>query len=109
MADVAEVTHVDAQGRVHAQLVFGVDRDPGVVMDGFERVKTGALKHNPMPVLYGPGPDDKRCRDCVHCHAGHSRRWFKCDLREFSNSTRTDHRATWPTCGKFEQDPSGRA
>lgn len=81
--------------------VFGEDRDPGVVADLFPRLKSGALASNPMLVMYGEGPPDRRCRDCDRF------RWYgrygKCDRRENSNSTRTDHRATWPTCGKFTQ------
>ena len=85
------------------QLAFGSFRDIGVVESRFERTKSGALKHNPMPVVYGPGPADKRCRDCAHLLVfEQSKRWFKCELRRVSGSTVTDHRALWPTCGRFE-------
>jgi hypothetical protein len=84
----------------------GTTRDIGVVEHLFPRTKSGALRENPMPSVYGPGPADKRCRDCVHLLVfEQSRRWFKCELRRMSSSVVTDHRATWPTCGKFEQAP----
>ena len=82
-------------------LVFGVDRDPGTVQ--VQRTRDNCAKTNPMPIALGPGPEGRRCRECVHLITYQmGKRWFKCDLREHSNSTRTDHRALWPTCAKFE-------
>ncbi len=78
--------------------VFGIDRDPEA-----QPKAAGAFKVNPMLVL-GHGPDDRRCRDCVHLLAYQmGSRWFKCALRPHSNSTATDHRALWPACVKFEE------
>lgn len=92
--------------------VFGVDRDPGVMMEragkGFvpeNRGKSGAWLVNPMVIGYGEGPADRRCHDCAHLIRSHggSREYYKCDLRGVSSSATTDHRWGWPTCGLFEQ------
>lgn len=88
--------------------VFGVDRDPGIFESTMARNKSGTLKENPLRALYGPSPDDKKCRNCVHLERwemGHT--WFKCDLRRNTSSTFTDHRATWPTCARFEEETDG--
>ena len=85
------------------QLAFdGKTRDIGVVESRFARSKSGTLKENPMPTIYGFGPTDKKCRDCIHLVAFRfSKTYYKCDLRRISHSAVTDHRALWPTCGKF--------
>ena len=82
--------------------VFGVDRDPAAVAG------PGTFKHNPM-LLLGPGPQGRLCRDCTHLLTYQmGTRWFKCALRPHSNSTATDHRAKWPACVRFEEDPCAR-
>ena len=88
------------------QLAFdGTVRDIGVVESRFARTKSGTLKENPMPSVYGYGPTDKVCGDCVHFYrvGGVAGRYFKCELRHVSSSAVTDHRVNWPTCGKFEE------
>lgn len=96
--------------------VFGVDRDPGVVMNlpqGSEnRVRNGkgrlgAFKVNPMLAVAGPGPEGRRCGDCVHLRmqGGVAGRYYKCELRGITGGPLTDHRVRWPACGRFEEDP----
>jgi hypothetical protein len=65
------------------------------------RNKDGSWTRNRMLDLYGPGPDDRKCKDCEHFEVHQQgKRWFKCALRP-PGYTRTDHRANWPTCGRF--------
>jgi hypothetical protein len=80
------------------------DADLGVTEQHMERTKSGTLKQNPMPLVYGAGPEDKKCRDCAHFYrvGGVGGRYYKCDLRHQTSGPATDHRALWPTCGKFE-------
>ena len=62
-------------------------------------------KPNPMIDLYGFGPKDKRCKHCKHLLAfQQGASWFKCDLRKFSHSTATDHKANWESCRKFDEE-----
>lgn len=82
----------------------GSVRDIGVVESRFPRTKSGTLKYNPMPSVYGFGPTDKVCGDCKHLVAVRmSKTYYKCELRRMSSSAVTDHRVNWPTCGKFEE------
>lgn len=92
------------------RLVFGRDRDPGVVEElverGGERTKSGTLKRNPMLVVVGKDPENRRCADCAHLFmvGGVSGRYYKCDLRRVTGGPATDHRVNWPACAKFEED-----
>jgi hypothetical protein len=59
---------------------------------------------NPCIKAYGPGPAGVVCRDCAHFFAHQrAKKYFKCDLRGFTHGPGTDHKALWPTCGKFEK------
>ena len=61
---------------------------------------------NPCIAVYGPGPDDTQCKTCIHCRYPLQRslkRYWKCDLRKLTHSRSSDHRVTWPTCGRYEQ------
>lgn len=60
---------------------------------------------NPCVELYGEGPKNKRCKHCRHfiVHQ-HGNRYFKCAFRKITHGPATDHRANWPTCGKYEPD-----
>ena len=78
-------------------------REPEIVAK-WRGHKSGKWKHNYMLAVYGSGPDNERCRDCVHLvryQMGST--WFKCDLRPITGSVASDHNATWPACGKFEK------
>lgn len=61
---------------------------------------------NPCLALYGPGPDGQTCKGCVHLRYPVERnpqaRHWKCDLRKLSHSTATDHKVSWPACGRYE-------
>lgn len=96
--------------------VFGVDRDPGVVMSmhspehpGVKAQKRSrAWDHNRMVDFYGAGPDGAQCGSCVHLYlvGGTSGRYYKCDQRPHNTaSVTTDHRVRWPACRLYEQDP----
>ena len=81
--------------------VFGVDRAPANVQGA--RSKSGTFKSNPLRVAYGPGPDGTTCGTCIHLTAKRlARTYLKCALRVNTNSTSTDHRARWESCGKYE-------
>lgn len=60
---------------------------------------------NPCVLLYGSGPEDKKCGDCTHFHRlyYHNQTYFKCDLRKITHGAASDHRLRWPTCSKFEE------
>jgi hypothetical protein len=85
-----------------ARPVFGVDVIPrGPRGDG--RNHDGSAKVNPM-LVYGSGPDGKRCGDCEHLFVRrYAKNYYKCELREDSASPRTDHRVRWPACARFEE------
>lgn len=59
---------------------------------------------NPCVNLYGPGPTDKKCKDCrLLTYNQHQKRYYKCQLRGITSGPGTDHRMTWPACGRFIQ------
>jgi len=61
-------------------------------------------KLNPMIKHWGKGPEDKRCKNCKFCYSkSYSKTYYKCEFRGDTNGPGTDHRANWPTCGKFQQ------
>jgi hypothetical protein len=66
---------------------------------------TSRLKFvNPMVIKYGPGPLDKRCKDCDCIGLGgtaHVGRYYKCRYRGNTSGPGTDHRVNWETCSKF--------
>ena len=58
---------------------------------------------NPLIAQYGPGPEGRMCRECVHflrVHY-HDKNYMKCDLRKLTHGAGSDHRSRWPTCGHF--------
>ena len=59
----------------------------------------------------GTGPEGMCCRNCYWCvrHAGNGRDWFKCLLTEqhWTQSTRTDIRASAPSCRLFRESGAG--
>jgi hypothetical protein len=62
----------------------------------------GEFTANPCVRLYGPGPENTRCKDCrqFFWHKM-NRRYFKCALRGCTHGPATDHRANWPACKRF--------
>ena len=60
---------------------------------------------NPCIALYGAGATGKKCKTCVHCRYPlmYAAKHWKCDLRKLSHGTATDHRVSWPACGRYEE------
>jgi hypothetical protein len=59
---------------------------------------------NPCVNLYGPGPTDKKCKDCrLLTYRQCGKRYYKCHLRNITSGPGTDHRMRWPACGRFIQ------
>ena len=58
---------------------------------------------NPCRKLYGPGPKGARCAGCALLHATGSgnRPYYKCELRTYTRSQRSDHRMRWLACARF--------
>lgn len=62
----------------------------------------GRIQRSPNPCVdvYGPGPAGARCKTCASL--SQQRGYFKCALRAESRGAKTDHRANWPACRKYE-------
>ena len=92
------------QPHIQQRLVFGRDRDPGVVEEVVGRTKGGSPTSNPCVIAFGPGPEGTTCSSCVHLFAqgGVAGRYLKCELRRISSGPATDHRSGWPACAKYE-------
>ena len=59
--------------------------------------------HGQLIQLYGEGPADKTCRDCVNfMRFERANKWFKCALTSGGHKS-TDWRALWSTCGEFKE------
>jgi len=85
--------------------LFGKEVDPTTYMNPHKsnRNKDGSYKTNPLLSVHGPGPDNKRCKHCAFFYTKYfSKKYFKCELRKYTKSPNTDHRANWLTCGRFE-------
>lgn len=93
---------------IQRRIVFGRDRDPGVVEEVVGRSKSGTLTSNPCRVAFGPGPDGTVCGDCTHLYlvGGVAGRYYKCDLRRNTGGPATDHRVGWPSCARFQAEPA---
>lgn len=65
---------------------------------------------NPCVDTYGPGPQGKECKDCIHivgiCHA---RVYYKCRLRKLTNGHGSDHKLRYAACARFELREDGKA
>lgn len=60
------------------------------------------FKINPMVKSCGKGPAEFKCKHCVYfIRKEYSKTYFKCQWRGNTNGPGTDHKANWPTCGKF--------
>ena len=67
------------------------------------------IKGNPCLALYGQGPEGKTCKGCVHLvYRGARRSYLKCDLLKITHGAGTDHKASWPACGKYEEKKAVR-
>lgn len=66
--------------------------------------KSAIQMHKDLTLLHGSYPG--KCKDCVHFKVKQfSNRYFKCDLASMSSNPKTDWRANWQACGKFELKP----
>ena len=80
------------------------ERREGRYREGLPIGSSGVFLVKPLRHQLGPGPEGKRCCDCTHLQRyRQGKMWFKCDLRTKGGSRSTDHRATWPTCVRFEE------
>jgi hypothetical protein len=61
---------------------------------------------NPCVRLYGPGPENKQCKECAHLHGyQQAATWYKCDQRpKHKRGISGDHRVRWPACKRFVQE-----
>lgn len=67
------------------------------------KVTASSRLGNPCVPYYGQGPEGVTCKKCVHLHAtGRSRRYLKCDLRNYTRGKGSDHKAGWLACAKYE-------
>ena len=62
-------------------------------------------KNNPMREQLGPGPEGATCRTCKHKVSKRlARTYLKCALRPNTSGSKTDIRAKWPACVKYEEN-----
>lgn len=56
------------------------------------------------PLVNTRGPDGHTCGDCIHRqpHGGHAKTYPKCNLGPRTNGPKTDVRANWPACHRWE-------
>lgn len=56
------------------------------------------------PLVGTRGPDGRTCGECVHRqpYGGHAKSYPKCDLGPRTSGPKTDVRAAWPACHRFE-------
>lgn len=71
---------------------------------GSEYVCLACYKGNPCVLLYGAGPEDKQCRDCVaFIGIAQASTVYRCRRRDNTSVAHPDQKKTWPACAKFEQ------
>ena len=64
--------------------------------------KTAIKMHLDLIATHGSYPD--KCKNCIHFLViQFSSRYFKCDQASLSSNPKTDWRANWEACGKFEK------
>jgi hypothetical protein len=68
-----------------------------------EREKARRLAGNPMIASCGFGPEGAKCGQCAYLTAHpFDKRYYKCMLRgKPTRGSATDHRVSWPACGRF--------
>jgi len=61
-------------------------------------------KSNPCIAKYGPySVPGVKCNTCAHLYVKEfAKRYYKCSLREDTNSESTDHGKFWPACSKHK-------
>lgn len=84
--------------------LFGNPIDPETIRKHPRaRNRDGSYINNPMVTRCGAGPEGARCKECKHLiRKKYAKVYFKCSFRGDSNGPKTDHRANWPACGKYE-------
>ena len=57
------------------------------------------------PLVNTRGPEGRTCGECVHrqLRGGHAKYFPKCDLGPATSGPKTDVRASWPACHRFEE------
>jgi hypothetical protein len=68
-----------------------------------EREKARRLAGNPMIASCGFGPEGAKSGQCAYLTAHHfDKRYYKCLLRgKRTRGSATDHRVSFPACGRF--------
>jgi len=60
---------------------------------------------NPMVMLYGKLPGEKKCKTCTFLFAKQfANRYYKCGFRQCTGGRASDHRIGWDACKKYEED-----
>ena len=56
------------------------------------------------PLTLQRGPEGRTCGECVHRvhYGGHAKDYPKCEVGPQTHGPKTDVRAWWPACPKFE-------
>lgn len=64
---------------------------------------------NPCVTRFGPGPAGKFCGGCAHLRRiRYSKVYLKCEARDdLTHGAKTDQKASWPACARFEQAEGG--
>ena len=74
------------------------------VESGSHRVAQPAPTGNPCVSIYGQGKPGQTCKGCDHLRALiYAKTYYKCDLRQNTHGTKTDHKVRWPSCAKYEK------
>jgi hypothetical protein len=88
------------EGRTSGKAESRMSMTRPTMLEGFGPLST---EPNPCVRVWGPGPEDAKCKTCSHLHVRrYANTYYKCDLRKMSPSTATDHRVSWRACGKYE-------
>jgi hypothetical protein len=64
-----------------------------------------AAMRNPCIALFGPDKFGRGCKTCRHLYRkpGGTRSYLKCAMRKETDGPGSDHRQSWPACGKYER------
>lgn len=60
---------------------------------------------NPCIAAYGAGLDGQKCEGCVHLRYNprYPTKFWKCDLRRLTHGKGSDHKGSWPACGRYQK------
>ena len=65
---------------------------------------------NPCVRAYGYGPEGATCATCTRLYGKrYGRIYYKCALRRDTAGPKSDHRKSWPACGKYEPTSGAEA